>query len=198
MQYLHAGSGAGLPQTLRLALTLTQRIERAAHLPLELRLPGIAVGETPVPPSPGSQGALLVHPPGQPVAERLTLVHLPTANRLRLGSHQRLELGTADLPPRQVVQPAGVAAELMLARPVAMIARPAPPAAPATTSAAASLRIADQAEIAPRRAIPLQASAPAGEGTLSLPPAELRRVTEQVIQEIDKRIIANRERFGRM
>ena len=196
MQYLHAGSRAGLPQALRLALNLTTRIERFSRTPLEMRLPAAAPSPGTVLASalPGSQPAPRLDASGQPAVERTTLIHLQTLHRLRLGSHQRLELGAAGPPLRTAAQPAAASVDIPLARPVSMISRLAPPAPPA----AASTGSAAPPETSARRSSAAESSAQAVErNSAGLPPAELRRVTEQVIQEIDKRIVANRERFGR-
>lgn len=194
MDYLHANQPSGLPQALRLSLHLSQRIERSSRPPLEMRLPASA----PAPASiaagspPGSPALALVQLPISARQGRIYLTYLQTFNRLQTVSHQRIEMGSPGAALRPAVQPAAPGKVLPLDRPAQMIARLAlAPAAQAANRAA-------PAEIAPPRSSLADGSAQAIEhAAAGLPPAELRRVTEQVIQEIDRRIIANRERYGR-
>jgi len=134
-------------------------------------------------------------PAGRRGLEGITLTHLQTGNRLHLGGHQRLELGSAGVPLQTVAQPATAAVDLPLTQPVSMVVNPTPSVQPGVPSSPAS---AAQPEIATRRASSSGMNPQAVEGSAhGLPQVDLRRVTEQVIQEIDRRIVANRERFGR-
>ena len=122
------------------------------------------------------------------------MTYLQSLSRLQTISHQRIELGSPGAPLHTVVQPVSAGAALpfdrpapMITRPVLLASLPADDATHGATAGAASRRSNTAASSA-------QAVGRAAEG---LPPGELRRITEQVIQEIDRRIIANRERFGR-
>ena len=193
MQFLDARTRVGWPQALRLVLNLTQRIQQAARSALELRAVP-AYGSSAALNLPGSQEAVLLDPARQPGMERLPFAGPQPGNRLLPGNHRRVELGSAEVVLRMQAQPATAGAELPLTFPVSMIARSLPPATPVTTSPANSSQTEASDHTGKPREMGAQAAERLGPG---LPPAELRRVTEQVIQEIDKRIVANRERFGR-
>ena len=193
MEYLQAGSRAGLPQVLRLALNLTQRIERSAYLPLHMHV-ATATTAAVSPVLPGSQVPVQRYPAGRRGLEGMTLTHLQVGNRLNLGSHQRLELGSADVLPRTAAQPAVGVVEFPLIHPVPMITGPSP----SVTHGVETPASAAQSEMTTHRANLSEMKPQAVEGSATgLPQVDLRRVTEQVIQEIDRRIVANRERFGR-
>jgi hypothetical protein len=192
MDYLQANHPSGLPQALRLSLHLYQRIQFAARPPLEMRLPTASShAASAVVSLPGSPALVLSQASSAAGQERLHMIYLQSLSRLQTVSHQRIEMGSPGAALRPAVQPAVTGAAQPLDRPAPMIARPLQAAAAEQTRSTA-------AASEPRRAVPLESSAQAVErAATGLPPAELRRVTEQVIQEIDRRIIANRERFGR-
>jgi hypothetical protein len=194
MAYLQANQPAGLPQALRLSLHLSQRIQLAARPPLEMRLPASVPTAAPAAASslPVNPASSPLQPPSPAGQGRIHMTYLQSLSRLQTVSHQRIEMGSPGAALHAAVRPAAAGAPLPLDRPAPMIARPAP--APGAQAAGS----ATPAEAAPPRTSQAESSAQAVErATAGLPPAELRRVTEQVIQEIDRRIIANRERFGR-
>lgn len=197
IQYLQANRLTGLPQALRLSLLLTQRLENAARPPQKMRLP--AANHTP-PAAYAQTGSAAMQAATAPSplksgTQRGSPVYLQAASRVILTSHQRVELTPSNAPLRQAAPLAAAGVEAQLIRPLSLVPRPA--AVIARGTAAASSPQQDAAH----RTSPFERQ-PNSSQTLEraasgLPPTELRRVTEQVIQEIDKRIIANRERFGR-
>jgi hypothetical protein len=83
--------------------------------------------------------------------------------------------------------------------PAASLAQPAPrllyrPPSAATVSEAGQAPVAFPRDAAPRQPLPAQRASLAPE----LAPADINRLTDQVIQAIDHRIIAQRERLGRV
>ncbi len=193
LEYLHANQLDGLPQALRMSLLLSQRLDRAARPSLEMRLPPAApsLAQTAAAPPLGSPALALRQAPYPPEPARLHMTYLQSLNRLQVANHTRLELSPGRFPV-PAAQPLPASAALPMQQPVPLIARPSPtPGAPGSANNV-------EPDAASRQMSAAQSSAQAVErAAAGLPPAELRRVTEQVIQEIDRRIIANRERFGR-
>jgi hypothetical protein len=196
MEYLRPARWS-LPKTVHLAISLAQRSLQPAGQPAAPGLPPLVPpGSAGVsfPSQPGAQrggmALALPRPAGRQMADRLETLY------------RRVELSTRSIAFGAEPPAPGASVSLSLALPVPMITRQAPaqgvPGEPdvqtASPAAASPPRAQAQAAEALRRAAHRQEERPAA----SLPPAELRQVTEQVIKEIDRRIHANRERFGRI
>lgn len=181
LEYLQPRQDAPLPKAVSLALSLVRRITQANS------------SEFAAPAASGPQ-ITAGHVLSSPGAIRSQAVE-----RILL-SHQRLELVSGEAPISNAIQTRDSSIDLPPARPSALIVRQNPPAADGGSAANRPL----EAQVADRRTNRSPAGSAAASsgsavelGSTVLPPAELHRVTEQVIQEIDRRIIANRERFGR-
>jgi hypothetical protein len=100
--------------------------------------------------------------------------------------------GTADSNRVQMIQ--RVEREILFPR-VAQIVRVSTPLAASPASAAELLTQAAHARPAPLRTTPMFTVPLA---TAVLPPAELSRVTDHVIQQLDRRVLSYKERMGRV
>lgn len=202
-----AGRSAGSARAPGLALVLRRacvRVARRVWMPLHFALQILQRAAAPwAVPHP-----VLAMAPGDPapgaVRER-TLVTERVVERSGRELHARplalrvvhvpgpAAAGTrAALAPNRVVPVPRIERPAGLPRVAQVVVRAAGPAAARAEAARLDTPVLREVRTAPRAATPVVAPTPA----LPLPPAELSRVTDHVIEQLDRRVLSYRERMG--
>jgi hypothetical protein len=180
---------AAMPPALHLSLRPSLRL---TILPAPPARPGAALPAPAIPgasaatPTPATVTRLLREAPAHTHPAR------PTRNLRELRATILREVAVAGRPPGEAPRPA--AAAWARALPMTLVRQVLPATAAAPPQPPAPCRDAPM-DSAPRP-LPRSAIPPWPAGELSLPPAQIERLTEEVMRGIDRRFVSLRERLG--